>query len=72
MYVWNCRMVKQKMILAYFPNTDPNVPANLMRVKVRDAQFYTKTTRNGPGCVYCCHDQNDLYNAVKHPKKPKY
>lgn len=62
--VWNCRLVNKKIVLAYLPDTDPRDAKNLLRVRVKSSENFTRFVNGQPMPLKARHVQADLYELA--------
>lgn len=62
--VYNARLVNKKLILAYAPGTDPGVPKNILRVRVRSSENFMRFVHGKPMEIKARLVQADLYELA--------
>lgn len=62
--VWNPRLVNTRILLAYAPNTDPQRPENLVRVRVHSTANFVRFVNGKPMELRARHISGDLYELA--------
>jgi hypothetical protein len=70
--VWRANLPNRRIVEAYKPGTDPAERANILRVKVKDADRFSRFDNTGqPMKILAVHLQVDLYEHIGPQPKRK-